>query len=270
MRDAGRALAASGPRQLHLFITHTHWDHIQGFPFFAPADIPGFEIDIHAPHNVEKDVESIFGGQLDRAYFPVQMEDMQARLSFADLDNGSARIGDVTVSWVHAVHPGAAVGYKIEVGGQRLAFFPDNEFLKGYLGDPNDLAPDDERIAVHREQLEFLAGTHVLIHEAQYTNAEYAGKIGWGHSSVGNACGLIRLIGPERWIVTHHDPDHTDSDLQHKLSLTRQILRGQGCSTQVSHGHDGLVEYLQSGVRREAPHPSICCSDPHRIATHNR
>jgi len=229
---------------VHLFITHTHWDHIQGFPFFSPAYIPGYEIDIHAPHNVDKDVESIFGGQLDRAYFPVQMEDMQAQLRFADLVEGSLQIGDVTITWAHAVHPGAAVGYKIQVGDRRLAFFPDNEFLKGYLGDPADLAPNDERLAVHREQLAFLADVDVLIHEAQYTNPEYGSKVGWGHSSVGNACALVGLIQPEHWIVPHHDPDHTDDDLQHKLSLTRQILRDLGSSAQVSHGHDGMIEYL--------------------------
>lgn len=244
IRDAGRALAAAGPRPVHLFITHTHWDHIQGFPFFSPAYIPGYEIDIHAPHNVDKDVESIFGGQLDRAYFPVQMEDMQAQLRFADLVEGSLQIGDVTITWAHAVHPGAAVGYKIQVGDRRLAFFPDNEFLKGYLGDPADLAPNDERLAVHREQLAFLADVDVLIHEAQYTNPEYGSKVGWGHSSVGNACALVGLIQPEHWIVPHHDPDHTDDDLQHKLSLTRQILRDLGSSAQVSHGHDGMIEYL--------------------------
>ena len=244
IRDAGRALAAEGPRALHLFITHTHWDHIQGFPFFAPAYVPGFEIAVHAPHNVDKDVESIFGGQLDRAYFPVQMEDMQASLTFADLSDRSLQIGPVTVTWAHALHPGAAVGYKIEVAGRRVAFFPDNEFLKGYLGDPAGMSPDDERLAIHREQLAFLADVDVLIHEAQYTSSEYVSKIGWGHSSVGNACALMRMVEPDRWIVSHHDPDHTDDDLQHKLSLTRQVLRDLDCATQVSHAHDGMIEYL--------------------------
>lgn len=244
IRDAGRALVAAGPRPLHLFITHTHWDHIQGFPFLGPAYVPGFEIDVHAPHNVDKDVESIFVGQLDRAYFPVQMEDMQATLRFGDLGEGPLQIGDVTVSWTYAVHPGAAVGYKIEVGGRRVAFFPDNEVLKGYLGDPADLVEGDERLAVHRQQLAFLADVDILIHEAQYTNAQYASKIGWGHSSVGNACALARLVQPERWIIPHHDPDHTDVELQHKLSLTRQVMRDLGSTTQVNHAYDGMIEYL--------------------------
>ncbi|MBT3345412.1 MAG: response regulator [Gemmatimonadetes bacterium] len=244
IRDAGRALAAEGARPIHLFITHTHWDHIQGFPFFAPAYMPGFEIDVHAPHNVDKDVESIFVGQLDRAYFPVQIEDMQAELRFDDLGEESLKIGDVTVSWTYAVHPGAAVGYKIEVGGRRLAFLPDNEFLKGYRGDPALLTEHDEQLAMHRQQLAFLADVDILIHEAQYTNPEYASKIGWGHSSVGNACALARLVQPERWIIPHHDPDHTDDDLQHKLSLTRQVMRDMGSTVQVNHAHDGMIEYL--------------------------
>ena len=93
-----RILVSDDPlSKIHLFITHTHWDHIQGFPFFAPTFVPGFEINVYAPPNVDKDIESIFRGQLDRAYFSVQMEDMQAKFEFKILGEEEVRIGDVQV-----------------------------------------------------------------------------------------------------------------------------------------------------------------------------
>ncbi|MFC1526571.1 response regulator [Candidatus Latescibacterota bacterium] len=244
IRALGRRLLKGKPCKLYLFITHTHWDHIQGFPFFTPAYIPGYDITIRAPHNVEKDIESIFRGQLDRAYFPVQMEDMQASFTFEDLGGGPIRIGDMEISWVYSMHPGAAVSYRIDVGGRSFAYFTDNELMKGYLGDPGRIAEDDEIVTIHREQLDFISGVDLLIHEAQYTSQEYARKIGWGHSSLPNACALVKLSGVERWLIPHHDHEHTDEFLQRKLILTRQILRDLDCHAQVSHAYDGLVEQL--------------------------
>ena len=234
IRDLGLSLVAGPPCHLHLFITHTHWDHIQGFPFFAPAFTPGFKVTLYAPPNTDKDLESIFRGQLDRAYFPVQMEDMRAELE----------LGDCRVSWEYTIHPSPTVGYKVEMGGRSLAYVPDNEFLKGYLGPPADVGRDSQLLAIHDRLIEFLSGVDVLIHEAQYTNEEYLQKIGWGHTSLSNACTLIRRTGARRWIVTHHDPIHDDEFLQRKLNLTQQLLAELGCPPEVEHGHDGMVGYL--------------------------
>lgn len=205
--------------------------------------MPGFEIDVYAPPNVDKDIESIFRGQLDRAYFPVQMEDMQAKFEFKILGEEEVRIGDVQVEWVHTLHPGATVGYKVDIKGKTLAYIPDNEFLKGYLGPP-DRVPGQDLDSVHARLIDFLKGVDVLIHEAQYTAEEYADHIGWGHSSVPNACVLAKLAEVGKWIAIHHDPTHSDNFLQDKLSLTRQILRDLGSSIVVVHGYDGMMDYL--------------------------
>jgi CheY-like chemotaxis protein/phosphoribosyl 1,2-cyclic phosphodiesterase len=244
IRDLGLSLMSGKPRRLHLFITHTHWDHIQGFPFFTPAYVPGYDITIYASPHVDKDLKSIFEGQLDRAYFPVQLEDMQARMRFVNLADQPVTIGDVQVAWESVFHPSPTVGYKIRTMGRTIAFLPDNEFMKGYLDPPETIAKGVKGFSIHARLLEFLAGVDVLIHEAQYLNEEYVTKIGWGHTSLSNACALVKLTRPGRWIVTHHDPLHEDAFLQEKLNLTRYVLRRLGSPTPVDHAYDGMVEYL--------------------------
>ncbi len=243
IRELGLSVMAEPPHKVHLFITHTHWDHIQGFPFFVPSFVPGFAIDVYAPPNIDTDIESIFRGQLDRAYFPVQMEDMQAKFEFKVLGEETVQIGDVKIDWEYTLHPGATVGYRIDIKGKTLAYIPDNEFLKGYLGPPDE-APKQSIDTVHAKLLELLNGVDVLIHEAQYTAEEYADKIGWGHSSVPNACILAKIAEVGRWIAIHHDPTHSDEFLQDKLNLTRQVLRDLECPIEVVHGYDGMMDYL--------------------------
>ena len=142
------------------------------------------------------------------------------------------------------MHPGATVGYKVEAGGRSLAYFTDNELTKGYLGPPGDLSRSHELVAMHHDQIDFMTGLDVLIHEAQYTTDEYGGKIGWGHSSMTNACALVAMTGVSRWVIPHHDPEHDDDTLQEKLALTRQILCDLGCTAEVTHAYDGMTEII--------------------------
>jgi phosphoribosyl 1,2-cyclic phosphodiesterase len=244
IRELGAEVMKGQRRKLHLFVTHTHWDHIQGFPFFTPAYVPGFEITIWGAELFGKDLRSVFGGQLGRDYFPVQMEDMTSSLDFQHLPSDTIKIGDVEVSWEYSQHPGATVGYKINLNGFKIGWVPDNEFLQGYTGDPALITRDHPLLAPYRKMIQFLGDVDVLIHEAQYTPEEYVSKVGWGHSNLANACILMKHAGVRRWIVTHHDPGHDDDFLEKKLAMTQQMLRYLGHECQVSNGYDGLTEYL--------------------------
>ncbi len=241
IRELGLDLLDTGLKDIHLFITHTHWDHIQGFPFFKPAYIPGFNITIYGAEGFGKDLESVFRGQLDRDYFPVQMEDMRASRQFKILDSKPIDIGGLKIQWEYSHHPGATVGYKIDTGEKKIGWFPDNEFLQGYVGSPFELDENyDNLVQIHESLINFLGDVDILIHEAQYPVEEYTSKIGWGHSSVSNACLLVKLINVSRWIITHHD----DQFLENKLNQTRLLLRKMGHSVDVSNGYDGMTEFL--------------------------
>ncbi|MEM8836204.1 MAG: response regulator [Planctomycetota bacterium] len=244
IRELGNRLAQDTPRRIPIFIGHTHWDHIQGFPFFTPAYLPGFTLEFYGASGFGKDLESVFRGQLDRDYFPVALEDMHAGFDFQRLESNPVEIGDIKVHWAYAHHPGATVCFRIEFGGFSLGYVTDNEFLQGYVGDPRDITDDHELVAEHRGMIEFLADCDLLIGEAQYTNEEYLGKIGWGHSSIANVALLVKMARIKRWIVTHHDPGHGDERLQHKLNLTRHILSHLECDAVVTNAFDGMSEYL--------------------------
>jgi CheY-like chemotaxis protein/phosphoribosyl 1,2-cyclic phosphodiesterase len=243
IRELGLKLAKQGPQQVDILITHTHWDHIQGFPFFAPAYIPGFELVIYGAAGFRKDLASIFRGQLDRDYFPVEFDDMEANIEFRTLASNQLELGNLQVKWELTQHPSATVGFRFESGGRSLAYVTDNEFLYGYVGAPHAVGLESEVLTPHRRLVELVRGVDLLIGEAQYTNVEYQTKIGWGHSSLSNACALARLAGVKRWIVTHHEPLHEDEMLDHKLNLTKEILHSLDYPIEVIHGFDGMSDY---------------------------
>ncbi|MEM8953929.1 MAG: response regulator [Verrucomicrobiota bacterium] len=244
IRDLGNAILEEGPEPIHVFITHTHWDHVQGFPFFSPAYHEDREVHIYGAKGFGQDLEALFRGQLQHDYFPVELDDMKAELHFHHLSGDAVEIGGIRVTWEAANHPGATVGYRMDVGDVSVAFFPDNEFLRGYLGPPDRDAVGAEEITPYQSYIDFLAGVDVLIHEAQYTNEEYPEKIGWGHSALSNMCLLTKLAGVKSWIITHHDPDHDDVFLQHKLNLTRHILSEIGNPIPVDHAFDGMEHFI--------------------------
>ena len=249
IREAGMALAKNGPRRVHLFIGHTHWDHIQGFPFFSPAYIPGFELYIYGASGFGKDLESVFHGQLDRDYFPVDMREMKSTMHFRKLDGpvrieGTGSGGPIEVAWDFAFHPGATIGFRIQISGKRIGYLTDNEFLRGYVGAPGPAMQRPDLLADYAQQIAFFGGLDLLISDAQYTSDEYLKKIGWGHTSVSNACAFAALTKPKRWLLTHHDPAHDDAFLDRKLALVRQELVKLGYDIEVANAYDGLAVYL--------------------------
>ncbi len=241
IRALGNEVLKSKSKNIHLFIGHTHWDHIIGFPFFVPVYIPGYTIDIYAPKGFGKSIEEIFTGMLDHDYFPVRLDEMQATFRFHDLvDCEPIQIGDVEMSYYYVMHPGASLGFKIRSKNRTIGYVTDNEALVGYHGHPNDIHSNHSILGPYKGLIKFLKDCDMLVHEAQYVPEMYQQKVGWGHSSITNALILIKQTGVKEWVVTHHDPIDNDYALGEKLRLHQEIMKECHPKCRVHMAFDGL------------------------------
>src|SRR5512146_813602 len=223
-REMGAALArefAGRPLQVHLFVSHTHWDHIQGFPFFAPAYLPGSVITIYSARGCDKRLDRIFTGQMDTTYFPVALSDLRAELHFVELD-GVIDLGSIKVAHMYLNHPGIAVGFRIETAGKRIVYVTDHEVYSRMSGEAGHLRKLDDEVD------QFASGADLYIREAQYTDAEYPGKKGWGHSTWTDALRSAQVAHAAQLGLYHHDPGRDDEALDSIVAECRGYIREQG------------------------------------------
>jgi phosphoribosyl 1,2-cyclic phosphodiesterase len=229
IRELGNHLIASelskGPIETEIFLTHTHWDHIMGFPFFTPIYIPGTKIRIYGPVTYEDDtLENIVGGQLTFRYFPVRQAELASDIEYVDVKEGQLELGDgIITTTKYLNHPILCLGYRIEYRGKVLCTAYDTEpFQNVFCKDPDDPSFDEtmayEGELVAREENErlnaFFAGADLLIYDAQYTRKEYeSSKAGWGHSSIEHAMAVADRAHVKRLALFHHEPVRTDEEL---------------------------------------------------------
>lgn len=242
IRNLGLDLMRKGFREIHLILGHTHWDHIMGFPFFAPVHFSESTIHIYAHLPTQESLKQKLATVLDPAYFPVGLGKLHSKLHFHHLSlTDPLEIGPIRVSIALANHPGGALGFLVEKGGARIGYVTDNEVLEGFLDFPGEIKIDDERLKKQRPLIELLQGCCPLIHEAQYTPRLYAKRIGWGHSSLSNATLFAKLCGATDWIVTHHDPLDSDDDLRVKQGIHWQIFKEFNYDCRLQMAFDGMV-----------------------------
>jgi phosphoribosyl 1,2-cyclic phosphodiesterase/ActR/RegA family two-component response regulator len=242
IRSLGQHLSVPKAQKIHLFISHTHWDHITGFPFFQPIYNPDLHIVIWTPIGFEKSARELFTDMLAYAYFPVRLDDIQARITFKELREGCpVKVGEITVNTHYAYHPGATLCFKIQMQGKTFGYATDNEVLMGYHGNPNAIDKNHSFLRSLHSMIKFFKSCDFLIHEAQYSPLEYQNKVGWGHSSITNASILVKHAQIKEWIVTHHDPKHTDTDLQKKIQLHKDVLEDAGINCYLRMAYDGLM-----------------------------
>jgi len=237
LRFFGEHLPDDGSFRGHALVTHLHWDHVQGLPFFTPVNRPGAQLDIYGPPQDGLSLEEAFGEFMRPPYFPVRVSDLAGDFRFHALDDGDHVVGDAKVRSHHVPHVGATNGYRVEMAGVSVAYISDHQ------------QPQDGSFGIADGVLELCDGVDLLIHDAQYTPDEFALKSYWGHCTVEYALHVAREAGVRRLALFHHDPDHTDEDVDRLLAEARQSPRA--ADVEVIAAYEGLTIALSpAGVGR--------------------
>lgn len=209
--DAGTGIRRLGAQlsdysgRIDIMLTHLHLDHLQGIGFFEPCFRPDVELHIWGPASATEDLGERLGRYLSPPLFPVRLRSLGGRVILHDVPREPFEIGDAVVQGQPIIHPGPTVGYRIKDGTGSLAYLPDHEPALGAPSFP--LGPD------WTSGHELAAGVNLLIHDAQYTDEEYAARIGWGHSSIDQTWAFAEQAGVGRLVTFHHDPSHDDQQL---------------------------------------------------------
>ncbi|CAN5860176.1 MBL fold metallo-hydrolase [soil metagenome] len=221
LRFWGETLLSDGSFRGSALVTHLHWDHVQGLPFFTPVDRPGAQFDIYAPSPDRGDLADAFGEFMRPPYFPVRTSDLRGDIRFHQVDDTDMVIGEAKVRVRPVPHVGRTNGYRVELGGSTVAYVSDHQ------------QPQDGGFAIADSVLDLCDGADLLIHDAQFTDAEFAEKSHWGHCTVDYAVEVARRSGVPRLALFHHDPAHSDD------MVDRLVERAQARC-----GWDGPVEVL--------------------------
>ncbi len=240
--------------RIHLLISHPHWDHIQGLPFFIPAFRDGYELSIYGYESNNQELEKTLSKQMDPLYFPIQMGDLSAKLNFNKIDEGSFHIEDVRIDTMFLNHPGYNLGYRITYEGKRLVYATDNQPF-GQSRNLGMWATDEYFEQVKKKRvpclnldhndpnqriIDFAREADILIHDAQYTPSELEEKSDWGHSSYAFAAEVAAKAGVKSLILFHHDPEHSDVMVNQMEKQAQLLLRESNPDITCQAAYEGL------------------------------
>ena len=258
--DAGSGLRQLGieleaefgdqPIRPTLLISHTHWDHIQGLPFFLPVYSQKNSLRVLGYEGARAGLGAVLAGQMETSFFPISLRDVPSAISIDELKDMEFSIGKVKVVARFLNHPGICVGYRLTTSNGSIAFLPDNEpydVLK-----LNQAGPDKASFAEARayagdaraKLVEFLQQTDILIIDAQYTDEEYAQKVGWGHGSLSSVVSLAVDARVRKLFLFHHDPNHDDRKIDEMVEAARTLVLESGQPVEVEAAREGAEVWL--------------------------
>jgi len=212
-----RPLRATGvPLEATALLTHLHYDHILGLPFFSPLRVPGAVLDVYGPAQEQGSLHDVLAGAVQPPFFPIHMGEFRGELRFHDIaigDPGELRFGSIAVTARPIPHRGHTLGFRVEADGRSMAYLPDHQ------------APADRR-AVDEGVLALCDGVDLVVHDAQYTDDEFVTMSDWGHSTVAYAVHVAAEAGAKRLALFHHDPSHSDREIDRLLARARRLAAG--------------------------------------------
>ena len=230
-------------RELLIILTHYHWDHINGLPFFVPAFVPDWNITIFGPGQSEKDMEEFVASQMKAPYFPVGTESWLAKINYLKPPKDhTINYGPMTITYQNVHHPGSTYGYRIKANGKCILYVSDNEclYLDKSISNKFEELNEEERNLYNRmkaeeyeSEIELLKGADIVIHDAQYTAEDYTKKRGWGHSCYIDTVNTAIEAGVKELYLYHHDPNYDDGQIEkiykHSLSIIKARSSNLAC-----------------------------------------
>jgi len=229
---------AKYPPSLHLFLSHTHWDHIQGLPFFLPSYYKDTKLTIYGSPKKERFLASILKKQMDYDFFPVSMSDFSAEISIKEITNEVIHLGPLVIEWQEQIcHPGGSVRYKVNLNGRKVVYATDVELDQIFVSHEDN----EDNKALAREYLDFIFDADLLIADAQYTEREYPEKVGWGHSSVPVLLDIAYRSHVKQLVVFHHDPQHSDKFLDELWMKHRSNYRSGDRKMDLFWAREGMT-----------------------------
>ena len=245
IRRLGADLMGRGLSNINVnfLFSHPHWDHIQGFPFFTPAYIPGNTLNVYDVGSEHK-IADLLSGQMSSGYFPVDFKDLGGNVVAQELQEGRQVIDGITVSYLKQVHPGGSFAYCLEASGKKVIYATDSEIDSHFKSSsvPFDVDSNLAKLRpIPQKYIDFMKDADLLIADAQYLDEEYPTKVGWGHPRATTVVDLAIQADVKRLALFHHDPMESDDDVNRKLDLCRQRVRHHRCDLDIFAARE-LVE----------------------------
>jgi len=257
IRKLGKELMSEaferGEGEAHLLISHTHWDHIQGLPFFAPMYRGGNKLNVYARHRDDVHLRAVFASQADDPYFPVPFNETKAAVEFRELsDSARFEVADVKVACARLNHPYIATAYRLDADGQSVVYvsdtapFADILFEDAFVASPPSVGvelprTDQEKLAAMRSGIVRLCeGADLVIYDTMFTAEDYRRFAHYGHSRPGDAVAICREAGAKELTLYHHAPERTDAEVDDILRETRALVERDGGKLSVSAAFEGL------------------------------